>query len=84
VKRLEEYHINVCVHDPWANAEEVMHEYGVDCVDGESINTKFDAIILAVAHKQFLTVDIKKLSKQLAVVYDVKAILNKSFIDSRL
>jgi len=84
VKRLEEYHINVCVYDPWANAEEVMHEYGVDCVDGESINTKFDAIILAVAHKQFLTVDIKKLSKQLAVVYDVKAILNKSFIDSRL
>jgi UDP-N-acetyl-D-galactosamine dehydrogenase len=84
VKRLEEYHINVCVHDPWANAEEVMQEYGVDCVDGESINTKFDAIILAVAHKQFLTMDIKKLSKQLAVVYDVKAILNKSFIDSRL
>jgi UDP-N-acetyl-D-galactosamine dehydrogenase len=84
VRRLEEYHINVCIHDPWANVEEVMHEYGVDCVDGDSINKKFDAIILAVAHKQFLTIDIKKLSKPLAVIYDVKAILDKSFIDSRL
>jgi UDP-N-acetyl-D-galactosamine dehydrogenase len=84
VKRLEEYHINVCIHDPWANAEEVMHEYGVDCVDGDRINKKFDAIILAVAHKQFLTIDIKNLSKPLAVIYDVKAILDKSFIDSRL
>lgn len=84
VKRLEEYHINVCIHDPWANAEEVLHEYGVDCVDGDSINKKFDAVILAVAHKQFLNIDIKQFSKPVSVVYDVKAILDKNFIDSRL
>jgi UDP-N-acetyl-D-galactosamine dehydrogenase len=84
VRRLEEYHINVCIHDPWANAEEVLHEYGVNCVDGDSINKKFDAVVLAVAHKQFLNIDIKQFSKPLSVVYDVKAILDKNFIDSRL
>jgi len=84
VRRLEEYHATVCIYDPWADAEEVKHEYNVQCQNEDINNKKFDAIILAVAHKQFFDIDIKKLSKPVAVVYDVKGILNTNFIDSRL
>ena len=84
VRRLEEYHVNVCIQDPWANPDEVMHEYKVECKHDAIKDKKYDAVILAVAHKQFLEIDIRQFNKQLAVVYDVKAVLDKTFIDSRL
>jgi UDP-N-acetyl-D-galactosamine dehydrogenase len=81
VKGLEEYGINITVFDPWANPQEVAHEYNIPCV-ATLPNETFDAIVLAVAHNEFLEIDIQKLKKENAVVYDVKGILKDC--DSKL
>jgi len=82
-KQLQIYHANVCIHDPWANPEEVEHEYGVIC-QKEMIDEKFDAVIFAVAHKEFLNLNINKYLKKVAVVYDVKGVLPHSVVDACL
>ena len=80
---LREYTENITVCDPWANAEAVMHEYGV-AVQKEIPSEQFDAIILAVPHKLFLDIDIQSLKKSNAVVYDVKGFLDRNLVDMRL
>lgn len=80
---LEEYTKNITVYDPWANAEAVKHEYGIDIVS-EVPRVKFDAIILCVAHKQFMELDVKTLAKENSVIYDVKGLLPRDMIDGRL
>lgn len=75
ITSLQDYGINVTTYDPWANPEEVMHEYNLlsntDLVEG----SKFDAIILTVAHKEFLDLELDQFLKVNNVVYDVKGIL---------
>lgn len=80
---LAEYTGNIDVYDPWANAEKVKAEYGID-IQGELPDRKYDAIILAVAHEQFSGIDFTKLKKEPAVIYDVKGILPRDIIDGRL
>lgn len=80
---LQEYTSNVTVYDPWADVESVKHEYGIDIVSNLP-KRKYDAVILAVAHKEFLNLDIKSLVKEVGVVYDVKGILDRNIIDGRL
>lgn len=80
---LKEYTSNITVYDPWASKEAVAHEYQVP-VTNELNSDKYDAIILAVAHKEFLNMDIKGLVNDNGVVYDVKGILPRDIIDSRL
>lgn len=80
---LKEYTDNITVHDPWANAGHVRHEYGLEVVN-ELPNMKYDAVILAVAHKEFLDMDVKNLIKENGVVYDVKGILPRDIVDGRL
>lgn len=82
-KELQEYGVDVDIYDPWANPEEVMHEYGVKILNEKPTNT-YDAIIVAVAHEEFLTLDINKLKNDQAVVYDIKACLDRSLVDGRL
>src|SRR5690554_6368967 len=82
VKALKEYSVNVTIFDPWANPEEVKHEYGFDCCMEMNGGAKFDAIVLGVAHKEFLSLDLNALKKEQAIVYDVKGILAQS--DSKL
>ena len=53
IKQLKSYGTDVTIYDPWANPEEVMHEYNLKTVN-KLPNTKFDAIILTVAHNEFL------------------------------
>ena len=77
IAALEDYGTNVTIYDPWANAEEVKHEYGLESSKEIPVE-KFDAIILGVAHKEFLELDLNALKKEKAVVYDVKGILNES------
>jgi UDP-N-acetyl-D-galactosamine dehydrogenase len=79
---LRNFDINVEVYDPWANKIEVKHEYGIE-ISNSIPNEKYAAIILAVAHKEFLNLDIRYLSPN-GVVFDVKGILPKNIIDSRL
>ena len=74
VRHLEEYGANTTIYDPLANPTEVFHEYNiktVDCLpDGE-----FDAIVLAVAHAEFMKLDLATFKSRNAVVYDVKGVL---------
>ena len=80
---LQEYTPNITVYDPWANADYVFQEYGVT-VTNEVPTTRFDAVILAVAHKEFLDMDVKSFAKEGGVIYDVKGILPRDIIDGRL
>ncbi|WP_459189235.1 nucleotide sugar dehydrogenase [Parabacteroides sp. APC149_11_2_Y6] len=82
-KALKEYGVNITVYDPWASINIAYHEYNVE-IKNELPKCKFDAVILAVAHKEFQVLDISDLLKSDNVVFDVKNCLNKSFIDGRL
>lgn len=75
VKQLQAYETQVDVFDPWASPEEVQHEYGLSSFK-ETPSKKYDAIVLCVAHREFLEMDLDKLKSNNAVVYDVKGILN--------
>lgn len=81
---LVEYGMEVIVYDPWANPGEVCHEYGIPSVSVLPEENGFGAIILAVAHQEFLNIDLKSLKKPETVIYDVKGILNQSIVDGRL
>lgn len=78
---LEDYALQVTTFDPWADPVEVKHEYGLAVVN-EIPDEKFDAIILTVAHNEFMNLDLRKYLKDGGVIYDVKGILEEC--DSRL
>lgn len=86
VRKLKNYHADVFVFDPWANNENVFEEYGFEIFNDLNANKqKFDAIILAVAHDKFLSVNISDLKKnEKSVVFDVKGILIKNNVNGRL
>ena len=84
VKRLEEYQIDVTIHDPLANSEQVHHTYGVSCLNGESKKKLYDGILLAVAHQQFHDLDLSRMCKKNTVVYDIKYALPQAMVDVRL
>ncbi len=83
---LKEYTDNITIYDPWANPESVKKEYGIDIASNLSLlNSKlYDAVILGVAHREFMQIDICSLVREGGVVYDVKGILDRSIIDGRL
>lgn len=83
---LREYTDNITVYDPWANQEAVTREYGIAVTSDLSAEGRYDAVILAVAHKQFLSIDVRSLlaDSEKGVVYDVKGILDRNVIDGRL
>lgn len=74
IASLKEYGIEITIYDPWANPEDVMHEYNLTTVKMLS-SDKFDAIVLGVAHKEFLEIDLEFYKKANAIIYDVKGIL---------
>jgi UDP-N-acetyl-D-galactosamine dehydrogenase len=80
---LKEYTNNITIYDPWANKAEVKHEYNID-IDNTIADTKYDAIILAVAHKEFADLNIRTYIKDNGVIYDVKGVLDRNIIDGRL
>jgi UDP-N-acetyl-D-galactosamine dehydrogenase len=80
---LQKYNLNITVYDPWADPNIVKREYGIE-VTNELPKEKFDAIILAVAHKTFYKLNVTSLVKDNYAVFDVKAFLNRFIIDARL
>jgi UDP-N-acetyl-D-galactosamine dehydrogenase len=84
IRELQSYDINITVYDPWADPEEVKKEYEVETSRQLSDNKQYDAIVLAVAHKEFNGSDWKSSLKKGGVIYDVKGHLDKQIIDSRL
>ena len=81
---LSEYTSNITVFDPWANADRVRKEYGFDIVNSLPMNKKYDAIILAVSHKQFANTNWRNLLNNNGIIYDVKGFLDKNQVDGRL
>ena len=82
IQALNDYGIKVTIFDPWANPNEVEHEYKL-VTNKELPNQKFDTIVLGVAHKEFLDLDLEPLKNSKSVIYDVKGIL-KCEIDGKL
>ncbi|MFD2244900.1 nucleotide sugar dehydrogenase [Pontibacter ruber] len=84
LQTLNEYQTNITIYDPWAVPAEVAHEYGWDSVNTLEHDKQYDAVILAVSHQEFTGLDLKKLCKENAVIYDVKGLLPKDLADARL
>ena len=86
VQELGKYHASVDIHDPWANAGEVDHEYGLT-LEATPAAGIYDAIILAVAHETFRRLGaegLRRFGKPGAVLYDVKSVLPRDAVDARL
>jgi UDP-N-acetyl-D-galactosamine dehydrogenase len=80
---LQQFNINVDVFDPHADKHEVKVEYGIDLI--ETISDKYDAIILAVSHKEFIEFDIRSIcASSDSIIYDIKSFLERSIVDARL
>jgi UDP-N-acetyl-D-galactosamine dehydrogenase len=81
-QELKSFDMHVDVYDPWANSDEVQHEYNINVSNSMPELGEYAAIILAVAHQEFKHLHLAKSDKQ--VVFDVKGILPKETIDARL
>jgi UDP-N-acetyl-D-glucosamine/UDP-N-acetyl-D-galactosamine dehydrogenase len=79
-----EFGTKVDIYDPWAIAEEVKEEYGVEVLKALDENKNYDAILLAVAHDEFLTFDFEKHHLNGAVIFDAKAVVERKWVDGRL
>lgn len=77
--------VEVDVYDPFANANEVAHEYDLSLVVNENVlQAQYHAVVLAVAHKEFLDFNWRSKLNGNGILYDVKGVLHKDLIDGRL
>ena len=87
VQALEGYNARVDVHDPWVDAAEAQHEYGLTPIESPEQGV-YDAIVLAVGHDEFRTLGgegVRAFGKpQASIVYDVKYVLPREWVDGRL
>ncbi|MCG9881033.1 MAG: nucleotide sugar dehydrogenase [Bacteroidia bacterium] len=83
VKELKNYHVTPVIFDPWANPNEVQHEYGIEVVN-EMPTGNYESAILAVSHIEFKGIDIRSLLIDNGVLFDVKGLLEKGVADARL
>ena len=83
IAALSDYGIIVTIYDPWANPKEVKHEYDLTCYSKLNEGQKFDAIVLGVAHKEFIGLELASLKKHNSLIYDVKGVL-KDNVDGKL
>ena len=81
-KELSDFGITVDVYDPNVNAEEVQKEYGIRMLS--SIESRYEAIILAVGHEEFLEMDLALCKSELSVVFDIKSFFPRHLVDARL
>ncbi|MDR2841270.1 MAG: nucleotide sugar dehydrogenase [Paludibacter sp.] len=81
---LKEFDINIDIYDPWVDAAELQSEYGVSTVKSIDETKGYTAVILAVAHDEFKNFDFEKYHNQNAVIFDVKAIIDRRWVDGRL
>jgi UDP-N-acetyl-D-galactosamine dehydrogenase len=81
-KELVDFGMEVDVYDPWANPTEVKHEHGIDLVT--KLADQYQAIVLTVAHNEFLDLPFASLRAENGVIFDIKSILSKDLADARL
>jgi len=83
-KELLAFGISVDVYDPWANKQRVSTEYEIKLLNEIDYSLTYDAIILAVAHHEFLKLDYLAFKNKGAVIFDIKSLLNRDLVDARL
>ena len=86
VHELASYGVEVDVHDPWVDADEAKHEYGIDLQQAPG-NGDYDLVVVAVGHRQFHELGetgIRALGKSTSLVYDIKYVLPAEASDERL
>ncbi|WP_213455808.1 nucleotide sugar dehydrogenase [Thiocapsa sp.] len=84
---LREYNIAVDCYDPWIDRAEAKHEYGLECLPEAPPPGSYDAVILAVAHRDFVetgATGIRRWAKPKSILYDVKSVLPVEVVDGRL
>ena len=77
------YNTNVDVLDPWANKKEVQEEFGISLIENWE-QKHYEAILLAVAHNEFMNIPFSKLNSNSTVIYDTKAFIKRNLVDGRL
>ncbi|WP_373512852.1 nucleotide sugar dehydrogenase [Persicitalea sp.] len=82
VRELSDFGMQVDVYDPWAAPDEVAEEYGITLIS--SITGKYEAVVLAVAHNEFVSLNFSEFTRTHSVVFDLKATLPKNVVDARL
>jgi UDP-N-acetyl-D-galactosamine dehydrogenase len=82
ISELQDFGASIEIYDPWASAEEVKHEYGVNLI--QQPDKQYSAIVLAVAHKEFKNMDFQKLKHTNTVIYDIKSFLDRDLVTARL
>lgn len=81
---LKSYGLVVDVFDPWAKPSEVLHEYGISILSEYPENNGYDAIILAVSHKEFNNINLHQHKSNGTIIYDVKGMLDRQLVSKRL
>jgi UDP-N-acetyl-D-galactosamine dehydrogenase len=87
IQALREYNIAVDCYDPWIDRPEAKHEYGIHCLPEAPAPDSYDAVILAVAHRDFIDIGapgIRRWAKPKSILYDVKSVLPVDAVDGRL
>jgi UDP-N-acetyl-D-galactosamine dehydrogenase len=86
ISELKEFECKVDLYDPWADSKEVQHEYGLEMQSADCLKkiNSYSAVILAVAHKQFLEIDFSNVKNSKTVFYDLKGLFSKDLSDGRL
>jgi len=78
ISELKEYKTNIDIYDPWVDSKVVNQEYGLDIIDDSFLNRKYDAIVVAVSHSEFLSIDLEKISHKDTIIFDIKSVLPKN------
>ena len=81
---LKGFGMEVTVHDPWADVAQVKREYGINIAKSLLPQQPYDALIVAVAHQQFLQIDFQFYKNQGAVIFDTKSFIDRSLVSARL
>lgn len=82
IDELKDYGVELEVYDPHANSEDVKHEYNLDLID--SPGNGYNAVVLAVKHKEFENLDWSSIKNESTIIFDVKAGLEKEIVSERL
>ena len=83
-REFREFGANVDIYDNWVDSDELYNEYGVRTIAQIDKDKKYSAIVLAVAHDNFKNIDFEYYHKAGTVVFDVKSVVDRRFVDGRL
>lgn len=84
IAELQDFGCKIDVYDPWADAAEVKHEYGIEMIPAPDANAHYSAVVFAVSHNEFKEIDLDSLRNSGTVLFDIKGFLDKDKVDGRL